>query len=285
MPVEVRDLPDGALPRSLAERCRLVTLPVGDGVPALLAHPDGLTPSPVLVWMHGRTVDKFLDPGRYSRLVRAGIAVCAIDLPGHGERVTLLREPERHDPTHSLGVIGRAVGEIDGVVRTLGDFDPAFDTSRCALGGMSLGGMVTLRRLCEPHAFRCAAVEATSGDLAGLYFGPDGEPGGRTGWPVEHDRAAVVTVDPSAALGGFAPMPLLVLHSEADEMVPWSVQRGFLERLRVRFADTGADPGLIDVRIWPETGAPAEHVGFGRVSHEAKTLLTGFLARILEPDA
>jgi len=34
--------------------------------------------------MHGRTANKELDPGRYLRLIRAGIAVCAIDLPGHG---------------------------------------------------------------------------------------------------------------------------------------------------------------------------------------------------------
>jgi len=71
------------LPSSLASRAKSVRF--GD-VPALLAHPDWETPAPVVLWMHGRTVSKELDPGRYLRWVRAGIAACAVDLPGHGER-------------------------------------------------------------------------------------------------------------------------------------------------------------------------------------------------------
>ncbi|MEM7623439.1 MAG: alpha/beta fold hydrolase [Planctomycetota bacterium] len=275
--VEFRDLPERALPRSLAERTKLVTLPVDGGIPALLVHPDHATDAPVFIWMHGRTVDKFLDPGRYSRLVRAGIAVCAIDLPGHGERISLLDQPKLHDPAHSLGVIAQAAAEIDGVVRTLGSL-AGFDVTRVALGGMSLGGMVTLRRLCDAHGFACAAVEATSGNLAGLYF-DDGSP--RAAWPVEHTPADVAPADPMQHLDTFDPLPMLVLHSEADEMVPWPTQKVFLDRLAARYAAAGADPGLVSVRTWPTTGAPAEHVGFGSVSHEAKTLQTEFLTNQL----
>jgi hypothetical protein len=84
--------PFGQLPSSLAAMSRTVRL-AGGHVPALLVHPhlDATTgraarPAPILVWMHGRTVTKELDPGRYLRLARAGIASCALDLPGHGER-------------------------------------------------------------------------------------------------------------------------------------------------------------------------------------------------------
>ncbi|MGA1392385.1 MAG: hypothetical protein ACO38W_04430, partial [Phycisphaerales bacterium] len=65
-------MPDFAakLPASLAARTRDVRL-VGDSVPALLVDPvrNGDGPPPALLWMHGRTVARFLDPGRYLRLL------------------------------------------------------------------------------------------------------------------------------------------------------------------------------------------------------------------------
>ena len=101
-----------------------------------------------------------------------------------------------------------------------------------------------------------------------------------------HDERRVAEIDPAQHLegpigSGFEPIPLLALHSEADEMVPWRVQEGFLQRLREHFESRGASPSLIEVTTWPETGAPAEHVGFGRMSNEAKNLQTAFLAEHL----
>ncbi|MFM8784413.1 MAG: hypothetical protein ACKOFI_04520, partial [Phycisphaerales bacterium] len=69
--------PFGQLPSSRAAMSRTARLAGGE-VPALLVHPhlDAATgratrPAPVLVWMHGRTVSRELDPGRYMRLGRA----------------------------------------------------------------------------------------------------------------------------------------------------------------------------------------------------------------------
>jgi len=253
---------------------------LGPGVPALVAHPDWGSPAPVVLWMHGRTASKELDPGRYSRWLRAGIAACAIDLPGHGQRA----EPDRQDPAATPGVIEQARREIDpaldDLVRTFGDL---FDRDRVAIGGMSLGGMIALRRLCDPHRFRAAAVEATTGDLRAL-FGLDGaDPAAArdTAYGPAHDPAVVGPQDPAQHLDGFEPLPLLALHSEADEMVPWPGQRAFLERLRAHFAGRGADRALIETRTWPDTGAPREHVGFGRHANDAKNGQTAFLARAL----
>ena len=272
--------PAAHLPRSVRDHARFVSLGP-TGVPAIVAHPgDWAGPAPVCLWLHGRSVSKELDPGRYSRWLRAGVGVCAIDLPGHGER----EGPSRHGPEHTVDVIGEGVAEIDGVVDALfaGEFGGMFDRDRLAIGGMSMGGMVTLRRLCEAHPFRCAAVEGTCGDLHRLYFPDEADrAAGLKPWPVRHDEAAVTPIDPSQHLGGFTPIPLLALHSEADEMVPWRVQEGFLQRLREHYEGLGASPSLIEVTTWPETGAPAEHVGFGRVSNEAKNLQTAFLAEHL----
>ena len=263
-------------PRDLASRARTVRL--GE-VPVLLAHPDWTSAAPVVVWLHGRTANKELDPGRYLRWIRAGIAACAIDLPGHGERAV----PAMQKAEATLEVIERALDELPRVLDGLAgpDHRGYFDLSRAALGGMSLGGMVTLRRLCDPHPFRSCAVEATCGWLEGLYFPkPDGpRPGAR--WLVDHDPERVRTLDPAAHLSTFAPVPLLALHSESDRLIPAATQREFIRRLRERYAAAGAGPDLIQFTTWPETGAPQEHVGFGRFSNDAKNIQTEFLARTL----
>lgn len=272
------------LPQALRERCVIARLGARAEIPALVAHPDegwqrgrsggGVVARPVMLWFHGRTANKELDPGRYLRWLRApmgggetGFGLCAVDLPGHGERFDAgLQEPQR-----TLEVVEAAAREVDAIVADLGSsrWAGAFDVSRVGIGGMSAGGMVTLVRLCEPHSFRCAAVEATSGDFSfmvsrGLY-----------------DAAAAARLEPLRRLEGFTPLPLLALHSEADEWLPAASMRGFLGALAERYRAVGADASMIRFRTWPSTGAPNEHYGFGRVSNEAKNLQTGFLAGAL----
>ena len=82
---------DARLPSSLQAISE--TRRLGADVPSLVVRPEsaplgGGDRIPFLLWMHGRTATKELDPGRYLRLARAGIGACAIDLPGHGERET-----------------------------------------------------------------------------------------------------------------------------------------------------------------------------------------------------
>lgn len=263
-------------PAALASHARTVRI---DGViPALLAHPDWKTPAPVVVWMHGRTASKELDPGRYLRWLRAGLATCAIDLPGHGERF----DASLQDNAGTMRVLARARGEIDRVVdhlRSLG----VFDLSRMGLGGMSAGGMVTLRRLCDPHPFVCAAVEGTTGWLGGLYFPHESGAAGGPRAAVIADRQSVRDQDPWEHLDTFAPVPLLVLNSEADQIVPYEGVRRFLYALRRHYQGRGADAALIEAVTWKHTGAPQEHAGFGNASNEAKNIQTEFLTRWLRP--
>lgn len=219
--------------------------------------------------MHGRTVSKELDNGRYLRWIRAGIAAVALDLPGHGER---------YDPSFQTGartpeLIGQMVGELDGVIEALAEppFAELFDLDRLAIGGMSAGGMCALRKLCNPgHGFAAACVESTTGDVASLF-------GGR------FDPATVSAVNPAAHVASFMPIPLLALHSETDRVVPLASQAGFLNLLREHYRAAGADPGLIELYTWPTTGAPEEHNGFGRFAAEAKTKQVDFLSKWLAP--
>jgi uncharacterized protein len=241
-------------------------------VPALLAHPDWEHPTPTVIWLHGRTVSKELDPGRYLRWIRAGIAACAIDLPNHGERA----DPARQGPDQTLAILEQVIGEIAQVSHALGDpeWNGAFDVDRLGIGGMSAGGMAVLRRLCDPHRFRCASVEATTGDLAGLYHPTSGRP-----WPVAHPAARVAPLDPMQNLERWRTIPLLIAHSESDRLIPFETMARFLSALREHYGRAGADPAQIELRSWQETGAPDEHMGFGRFSNDAKNAQTSFFQR------
>ena len=247
-------------------------------VPSLLAHPDWERPAPVVLWMHGRTVSKELDPGRYLRWLRAGIAACAVDLPGHGERL----DPVLQTPRRTLDVIAQMRAEIDGVVAALSapEYKGIFDLARIAIGGMSAGGMVALRRLCDPHPFTCAAVECTTGWLEGLYFPEAGMPAA-AGRFLEHDRTRVAPLDPMRHLATWRPMPLLALHVKADEVVPFATMERFLDSLLARHRAAGASESMIELATWDSTGSPEEHAGFGRFSNDAKNLQTAFLAKHL----
>lgn len=281
------DLPAALRARSITTRLA--------GVPALLAHPDEgwmpgmsgtdcseqqsvariVTPRPVVMWMHGRTVNKELDPGRYLRWVRAGLAACAVDLPGHGER--FVEEQQGSDAT--LDVVEQMAGEIDSVVDALGGarWRGTFDTTRMAIGGMSAGGMATLIRLSRPHSFRCASVESTAGDFLMMSrFEAFFTRGGR-----DPAGEAARRLNPAEHVGEWRPTPLLALHSDADEWVPVGAIRSLIDSLRAEYRRRGADPAMVDLKTWKRTGAPYEHAGFGRVASEAKDVQLEFLRRWL----
>jgi dienelactone hydrolase len=253
-----------AIPRSLRANARWEKL-VNGHVPAMLVHPswEGETAAPVVLWMHGRTVTKEIDPGRYLRWMRAGIGACAVDLPGHGERLDeALQQPER-----TLDVVKQMMDEIDPIVEALAAF-PQFDPHRMAIGGMSAGGMAVIARLCREHPFRCASVEATTGS-----------------WSHQRRRAMfrnksedeIAALDPIRHLDNWREVPFQALHTRADEWVTFEGQREFIDALRARYRD----PSRIEFITFDETGAPYEHAGFGRYAAEAKDQQRDFFRKWL----
>lgn len=266
------------LPRALAERTRMMRLA---GVPAIVAHPDWRTPAPMMIWMHGRTANKELDPGRYLRWVRAGIAAVALDLPGHGERTDVqLQEAGR-----TLEAVQQMVGELDYVVEAIAEMPEAelFDLDRTGCGGMSAGGMAALRRLCEGHDFACAAIEGTTGSVRDLYF-PTAA-GAHAPWRAKASEVLADELDAASRLSGFRPIPLLALHTTTDRVVPIENLTGFLGLLGAEYERKGVSPSLIELRTFSHTGAPEEHAGFGKFGNDAKNAQVEFLVRQLSPIA
>ena len=133
---------------------------------------------------------------------------------------------------------------------------------------MSAGGMAALARLCRPHPFRCASVEATTGS-----------------WDHQAEREMfrdvpdhdIRALNPIEHLDGWREIPFQALHARHDEWVPLAGQQAFLDALRSRYAD----PSLIETVIYDRTGAPNEHRGFGRMASEAKDQQRDFFQRWL----
>ncbi len=208
--------------------------------------------------MHGRTVSKEIDPGRFLRLMREGIGSVAVDLPGHGDRCI----PALQSAPRALEVVERMAGEVDAVVDAVCALG-GFDASRCAIGGMSAGGMAAIIRLLTPHPFCAAALESTVGDWEALR-------GRELDDPTRIDR-----LNPIERLDGWRSIPLLVLHNEGDQWAPVDAQRCFVAAIRAR----ASKPEIVEMHEFRETGAPAEHAGFGRFGAQAKTIHTEFLTR------
>lgn len=255
----------GELPSSLKAKAHWERVSDAD-VPAMLVHPDweSRVAAPTVIWMHGRTAHKELDSGRYLRWMRAGIATCTVDLPGHGERL----DESLQQPRRTLDIVMQMVEEIDGIVEALGEYG-VFDTSRLAIGGISAGGMATLQRLTRSHTFTCASVEATSG-----------------AWQYQHDRGSfgelsreqLQRLDPIANLDAWREIPVQAIHSKLDEWMSFEGQLQFIDTLRER----SAYPDAIEVIAYERTGAPYEHIGFGSKSPDAKNRQLEFLSRHLK---
>ncbi len=251
----------GQFAASLKRASRWVKL-VDGRVPALVIRPieAGDQAVPFLLWFHGRTVTKELDSGRYLRLMRAGVGCVAIDLPGHGERL----DPALQDGARTLEMVLAAASEIDAILGEVGALG-GFDTARVVIGGMSAGGMVAMVRGCRAHSFSGMLLEATTGDWRGQRARP------------MYREEFVAAHNPIDHLDHWREIPVLALHAAEDEWVALDGQRRFIDALKAR-AD---HPERIALHAYDHTGAPHEHMGFGKMAADAKERGTAFVCGCL----
>jgi len=237
-------------------------------VPTLLVRKDDL-PRPFILWMHGRTADKFLDPGRYLRYVRRGINVCAVDLPGHGDRF----KSELQASESALDLVLQMADELDQIIDELSQLKE-FDMNRAAIGGMSAGGIAAIMRLLRPHPFKTVILEATMGSW-GSWRSQRNHPMFST---LSHERFD--ELNPINNLQNWKEIPILAFHSRHDELVPFTAQSTFIEAIRNQYEK----PDLVEFVTFDHTGAPHEHLGFGRQSAFVKEVQVEFVARYLKVD-
>ena len=242
---------------------KFATLERFGDVPTLIIRKDD-EPRPCILWIHGRTADKELDPGRYSRYLSRGINVCAVDLPGHGERFA----ENLQSAEAAFDVVMQMSEEVDSVIQSL-EAIGGFDTTRVAIGGMSAGGIAIILRLIHSHPFKACVLEATMGQ-----------------WRLSRHHkifshlsdAQFNNINPADHLSGWEEIPVLAFHARHDEWIPYPAQEEFISRLKQMYQN----PALIEFVTFDHTGAPKEHMGFGRQSAFVKEVQVEFLARVLQ---
>ena len=217
---------------------------------------------PWILWMHGRTANKEIDPGRYLRLLRNGIGFCAVDLPGHGERSNSLKD----DPSATLDIIKQMSSEIDYVFEWVVE-NTKLDSNRSAVGGMSAGGMAAIDRLVKPHSFKATALEATTGNWEAQSLRPMFS---------KIPKDVIKSNSPIHNLENWTPLSIIAVHSIKDEWIDYAGQKKFIDKLKE--INLNKEIKFIS---YDKTGAPYEHIGFGKRSAESKDNQVNFLLNCL----
>jgi len=196
--------------------------------------------------------------------MRAGINICAVDLPGHGARF----DETLQSPEAACEVVIQMSEEIDGILHALGSIS-TFNLDKAAIGGMSAGGIATILRLTEPHPFKATVIEAAMGQ-----------------WRLSRHRKIFThlsdeefnSLNPIDHLEHWREIPLLAFHSRHDEWIPYAAQEEFISHLKQQYEK----PEQIEFVTFDHTGAPKEHLGFGRESAFVKEIQVKFLARLFQ---
>ncbi len=142
-------------------------------VPALLAWREATRERlPVVLWLHGYTVDKQTNRAELEFFAQAGFLAVAVDAPGHGER---RRADDAADDNLSpqqreqrlCAIVAQSVAETPAIVDALAGSELA-DVRRLAICGVSMGACSVYGALASEPRLRAAVALLGSPALAGL---------------------------------------------------------------------------------------------------------------------
>lgn len=178
-----------------------------------------------IILVHGRDASKQnAISGRISQLAadlnRIGIAVLMIDLRGHGESEGTRYTFGFHERRDVLGAVDFLLGH-------------GFSPGKIGALGISLGGAAVIYAAVEEPAIGAVIVESTFADI-NLLIKPNWRP--ESGLPMFFLPGVFMMwqlligfdlkkVKPAMLLAHIAPRPILILHSNSDEVVDSSHAR------------------------------------------------------------
>lgn len=160
-----------------------------------------------VVYCHGNAANITLHARYVAWLPKRGYSVLAFDYRGYGR---------------SEGAPSRE-GTVDDAVAAI-DFALARDPGRTLVFGHSLGGAVGVVAASRRSEVRAVVAESTFPSYRAVARASVPLFGFMAGWFVPEG------LDPVTVVGELAPRPLLVIHGDADEIVPIELGRGLYDR-------------------------------------------------------
>ena len=218
-----------------------ITVITFEAADATDAAPTPTPRRPLVFVVHGLQSRKERHVELCLLLAEAGFLACTLDARHHGERAT----PETMallGGRMSAGFALLFAEAVMGTAQDVGALADYFGRERYGLIGHSMGGYVALKT--AVHDPRAAVVVSIAGNPdwtilpEGVFLPPEALMLARAESPITYpDR--------------FWPRPLLLLHGDADPVVPVRGDRALHELLTPRYAE---DPGRLSLVEYPRVG-------------------------------
>lgn len=194
---------------------------------------------PVVLFLHGFSVDKETHRREAESLAEAGFAAVLPDAPHHGAR----RSPVVDELLAATGaaahrILLRIVTEAVDEVPTLVDHFLGAGHPSVAIAGISMGAFTALG---------AAARDRRLSPIVSILGSPDWSP------PYESapaDLQPILARDPRSEAARFPPRPLLVINAGLDRSVPPGPAREFAQTLAPAYA---ASPDRLVYREYPHS--------------------------------
>lgn len=220
-------------------------------VPYLAWRAAGGGKRPAVLFLHGARGSKDDVPGCVAdRLNHAGVALIAIDAPGHGDRASRGVGAERaeYNRLARWNHYRQAGEELFAVFEAL-QADPGINAERIGLAGNSMGATTAL--VAVGMGLSARAVLSIAGWAGFARWVPD-----------DPDSTALgEAIDPIVHAAAFPPRPVLLVHGTADDIVPIAGHRALYEVLLPHYSEHPQD--LLFVEHAGDHGTPSSVVRMG----------------------